>query len=78
MDFSFDLSGWFFGLLSKLFDLLLGLLPAGPAESLASINSTMGPLAKFVAYILGLDFFFTAVISAYIVRFLIRRIPVIG
>lgn len=76
--FTFDLSGWFFGLIGKVFDIILSMLPEGPAAALSDLNHMMGPLAKYLAYLAGLDLIFVAVITAYTVRFLIRRLPFIG
>lgn len=36
------------------------------------------PLAGYVFYIFRIDFLLTVMVSAYVARFLIRRLPIIG
>lgn len=78
MEWDFDFAGFFFGLVAWIFDALLSLLPEGPAQAIANLNEMMGPLVRYLAYLGGIDYMFTAVTSAYVIRFLIRRLPVIG
>lgn len=74
-------TGWFDWvgpLIDKMYEGLLGLLPDWLGTGFADISSAMGPIARYFAYLAGLDVVPAIIIGAYGVRFLIRRIPFIG
>lgn len=69
---------WLWDFISKLLDWVVGLLPTWLGNGWAELSSYFGPTAKYIAYISGLDAVVPVVISAVIIRFFIRRIPVVG
>lgn len=55
-----------------------GLLPDWLGNGYDAIAAAMGPSAQYFAYVLGLDVVAPTIVSAYVVKFLIRRLPIIG
>lgn len=72
------LSSWFWALFEKFTTFLLGLLPDSLSDGWAALGDMFGPTAQYLAWILGLDVIPWIIVGAYITRFLIRRLPVIG
>lgn len=69
---------WLWGFLSKFQGWLIPLLPDWMGTGFADLSAAMGPSVKYLAYLAGLDTVMPVVIGAYITKFLIRRIPIIG
>lgn len=69
---------WLWSLIAKFVGWLLALLPAWLGNGFDELSSAFGPLAKYVGYLSGFDAVVPITITAFIVRFFIRRLPVIG
>lgn len=69
---------WIPALFDKFFDWLAGLLPDWLGSGFDDLASAFGPVAEYFAYLMALDVVAPVVMAAYIVRFLIKRIPLIG
>lgn len=68
-----------FGVLSLLVDVLLGMLPDWFAGTeMSSLFAQLPPLTGYLLDVTQFDFGFSVITSAYVTRFLIRRLPVIG
>lgn len=52
------------------------LMPSWFGDGLTKLFSLINtPILQYMAYILGIDFVIPTIISAYIVRYLLRRVP---
>lgn len=69
---------WIAELFDKAFAWLASLLPDWLGTGWDQLASAFGPVAQYLAYLSGLDVVAPTIMGAYVVRFLIRRIPVIG
>lgn len=69
---------WVWGFMDKFQGWVVALLPAWMGSGFSELNAAMGPTVRYFAYLGGLDAVIPTVIGAYIVRFLIRRIPFFG
>lgn len=69
---------WIAELFDKAFAWLSSLLPDWLGTGWDQLASAFGPVAQYLAYLSGLDVVAPTIMGAYVVRFLIRRIPVIG
>lgn len=69
---------WVGDLLNEFLGWLASLLPDWLGSGWDGLAASFGPIAKYFAYLGGLDVVAPTVMSAYVIKFLIRRIPVIG
>lgn len=69
---------WVSDLFSKFFSWLLGLLPGWLGNGWDQLAAAFGPIAQYFAYLSALDVVAPTIVGAYVVRFLIRRIPLVG
>lgn len=69
---------WILGLFEAAFDWLIGLLPDWMGSGWDQLASAFGPLAQYLAWLMALDVVAPTILGAYGIRFLIRRLPIIG
>lgn len=69
---------WVWSLIEKFLAWMLSLLPSWLGSGFAELDAAMGPAARYFSYLFALDVAIPTAIGAYIVRFLIRRIPFFG
>lgn len=69
---------WIWSLFARFFDWLISLLPSWLGTGWADLAAAMGPLAKYLSYLAALDVVAPIVVGAYVVRFTIRRLPIVG
>lgn len=69
---------WIGDLFSKFFDWLSGLLPAWLGTGWTELAGAFGPVAQYFGYLSAVDVVAPTIMAAYVVRFTIRRLPVIG
>lgn len=72
------LFSWIPSMLDRFQGWMLGLLPDWLGNGFAELASAFGPTAQYLAWLSGLDVVLPTILGAYIVKFLIRRIPFIG
>lgn len=65
-------------LFDKFFGWLASLLPSWLGSGWDSLASAFGPVAQYFAYLSALDVVAPTILAAYVARFLVRRIPLIG
>jgi hypothetical protein len=69
---------WLSPLVDKFNSWLVGLLPDWLGSGFSDLSALFGPTAKYFAYLGGFDVVIPVIITAYTVKFLIRRLPVVG
>lgn len=69
---------WISSLFDKFFLWLSSLLPDWLGAGWSELGGLFGPLAKYFSWLLALDVVAPVIMGAYVVRFLIRRVPLIG
>lgn len=69
---------WIADLFDTFFEWLSGLLPDWLGSGYDQLAGALGPAAQYFAYLAGLDVVAPTIIGAYVVRFMIKRIPLIG
>ncbi|QSR35181.1 hypothetical protein CFI10_09290 [Marinobacterium iners] len=76
------LKHWFREMLFWLFDLLMSVLEQIPApEWFDDVGGSLAGITPEVAYFVGpmqIEYGISIILSAYLIRFIIRRIPIIG
>jgi len=73
-----SLISWFMKLFESFTDWLLALLPDWLGSGYADLASAFGPTASYFAWLSGLDVVAPTILGAYVLKFVIRRLPVIG
>lgn len=70
---------WFLGLFVDLFVSMLDLIPVPTfVEQSKDAISNFGSIASYPLYLIAFDVGFPMVVSAALLRFLIRRLPFVG
>lgn len=72
------LFSWIPALFDKFQGWLVTLLPDWLGNGFSDLASSFGPTLQYFGWMLGLDAILPIIIGAYIAKFLIRRIPIIG
>lgn len=74
------IAGWFQSMFAAVWDWLLSLLPAWWGSGFDTLWAYFEgyPAAKWALYLLAADYWVPVVLGAYAIRFLIRRLPIIG
>jgi len=72
-------TNWFLSLFVDFFVFLMNLIPVPPfVEQAKQAISTFGDIAGYPLYLIAFDVGFPMVVSAVLLKFLIRRLPFIG
>lgn len=69
---------WLSSLFDKFTSWLVGLFPDWLGSGWAILSDSLGPTAKYFVHLFALDITAPTIMSAYVIRFLIRRTPLVG
>ncbi len=74
--------GWIGGLISTIvggaINWLVDLLPDWLGAGFSDLAAAFGPAAQYFGYLAGIDVVAPTVMGAYVIKFVIRRLPFIG
>ena len=69
---------WIPDIVDKFSAWVAGLLPDWLGHGFDVLGGLFGPVAQYLAYLSALDVVAPTIMGAYVARFLIRRVPLVG
>lgn len=77
-DFVSWIKGWWNDMVQGFTDWAIGLLPDWLGTGFADLFGYFGPMAQYLAWLFALDWVIPTVLASTVIRFSIRRLPIVG